>query len=779
MDANNLDFWMLSTAADWLPAAGSDTLYYCAGSNCLQLRSVRLGAPPVEDFTAAAALVETCPMARDGFGTYARWDPASHTVLAGGVGAGEVPIYTPPAGQAVTDLAMGEDGVLYAAVAGTLVLVDRRNRWPAFTLADPAFTFWRLRALAQGGVIALDRIAPQLGVVTGLPLQVEPSDTPNPGVLRSCQANADPPRIHARYALQAGEDFVALALMPGGRVCLLSWASAQAGNTAAFLRVHDKVQGLSSAYALSETHFPYAVQWLDEARIAILATGLNEALIYDLQGASRTLAPAGDTYVLQSRNAGPFVQGSTAPPYYAVGTTMYPLLPLSLNALARSGSATAPRLIDSGSSLTTWHRLLLEAILPPRCGVLIELAATNDAADFSAGAATWFPHVFGAVDPGPLAPETPSATWLPIDCEVAFAPAMLPGPPIPNRQGLFMVLAQRADRAVRNLTGRFLGIRVTLSGDRRSTPQIAALRVYASRFSYVGHYLPALYRENKFGPDADAVGRSTHRDFLERFTGLFEAQMTRIEDRIAGAYLLTRPESAPAAALDWLGSWIGVSPAGYPPDRRRARLLAAPDLHRERGTVSGIRRAIDVATGGMCTRGTVLVLEAFRMRHIFATILGADLAIASDPLLPGTSGNSNSFVGDTLFLGDPRNRDFLALFAETVSLPGQAAATQQFLDSLAWRITVFVHTQVEPADVNLIARIVDHEKPAHVAASIQTAAQPFMIGLASLLGVNSYLAPEPAPHPAVVDVTQVGRYNTIQHVPSLDPRWENGVANVV
>ena len=90
---------------------------------------------------------------------------------------------------------------------------------------------------------------------------------------------------------------------------------------------------------------------------------------------------------------------------------------------------------------------------------------------------------------------------------------MLPDPPILNRQGLFMVLVQRADRAVRNLTGRFLGIRVQLSGDRRSTPEVAALRVYASRFSYVGHYLPELYRENKFGADADATGRSTHRDF--------------------------------------------------------------------------------------------------------------------------------------------------------------------------------------------------------------------------------------------------------------------------
>ena len=116
-----------------------------------------------------------------------------------------------------------------------------------------------------------------------------------------------------------------------------------------------------------------------------------------------------------------------------------------------------------------------------------------------------------------------------------------------------MVLIQRVGVAVRNLTGRYLGVRVQLTGDRRSTPEIAALRVYACRFSYVDNYLPALYRENKFGSDADTPGVSTHRNFFERFVDIFEAQMTRIEDRIANAYLLTRPESAPDQSLEWLG----------------------------------------------------------------------------------------------------------------------------------------------------------------------------------------------------------------------------------
>jgi phage tail-like protein len=769
MDANGLNFWMLNTATDWLPSSGSDTLYYCAQSGRLQLRTQRNGKPPAEVFTTASALVETTPLAKDSYGNYARWDATGKQVLAGGVVPGEVAIYAPPAGQAVTDLAMGYDGALYIAVGGTLVLVDRRNRWANFTLSAADFNFWRLVALPDGGVLALDRTNSQLGFVSGLPLQVEPSDAPDPGILRSCQANPTPPRIVSRFALPSTETFVAIAAMNPGNFCLISWQTNAAANKAAFVRLYDRKSGLSSAWTLSETTFPYGVAGLGDRRLALLATGINEALIYDLQGSLATLTAAGDTYILAALNAGPFVHGFESTPYYSVGSTIYPLLPLSLNSLAPSG-ATAPfasKVIDSGSPQTIWHRLFLEAVLPPRCNVVVSLATSNNPADFTAtpaNALIWYPHMFGTGDPSLVPTGTPRGAWVSVPSEVAFAKPLLGEAPLSNRQGLFMVLIQRMGTAVRNLTGRYLGIRLQLNGDRRSTPEIAALRVYASRFSYVSHYLPELYREQKFGPDADSPGGGTRHDFFERFVNIFEAQMTRIEDRIANSYLLMRPESAPDDALDWLGGWVGLNPTGYPQNRRRARLLAAPDLHRERGTVAGITRAIDVATNGLCKRGAVFVIENFRLRHIFATILGANLEIPNDPLLPGYTASSNSFVGDTLFLGDPRNPDFLALFATAMELPSEQAAVEQFLDSLACRITVFIHNQVEQVDVNLIQQIVAYEKP-------------FLIGMASLIGANTYLAPEPPPAPAVVDVSTVGRYNLVQQVPSLDPRWENGEAN--
>jgi hypothetical protein len=780
MDSNGLNFWMLSTAADWLPPGGSDTLYFCPDKQRLRLRSRRTGNPPVEDFATASSLVETTPMTQDAFGNYARWDAAKSTVFAGGVGPGEISIYTPPSGQTVTDLAMGFDGVLYIAVSNSLVLVDRRNRWPNFTLAVPDFDFWRLVALPDGGVLALDRTTPQLGAVAGLPLQVEPADSPNPGVLRSCLANSDPTHIASRYPLPSAETWVAIAAMADGQFALISWAANAATNTAAFLRLFSENTGLTIPWKLSETVFPYGIAWTGDQQFAVLATSLNEALIFDLQGAAAMLVPAGDTYILAGKNSGPFAHSPSLPPYYSRGATLYPLLPLSLNSLAPSGTTdpTAAKIVDSGSPETTWHRLFLEAILPSTCGVLVWLAASNNPADFTSPntPAAWYPHVFGNIGQTSVPPQTPEAAWVSVASEVAFAQPMLGEDPVADSQGLFMVLIQRVGVAVRNLTGRYLALRLELIGDGRSTPEVAAARVWGSRYSYVDHYLPELYRENKFGADADAAGATTRANFYERFVNIFEAQMTRIEDRIANAYLLTRPESTPA--VDWLGGWIGVDPSLYPPDRHRALLLAAPDLHRQRGTVAAIKSAIDVATNGLAARGAVLVIEAFRLRHTFATILGADLAISNDPLLPGYSGNSNSFVGGALFLGNPHNPDFLTEFAATVALPGEQSQVQAFLDSLAWRLIVFIHNQVQQVDVNAIARIVAEEKPAHVAASIQIASQPFLIGIASLVGANTFLAPEPPLDPVVVDTSRVGRYDVIQHAPSLDPRWENGQANV-
>jgi phage tail-like protein len=796
------------------PLQGS--LSYCNATSRLQLRSMRTGPGPVEVPSTARAMVEAVPITQDEFGNYARWDATAGVVVAGGSGPSnapppdEVPIYFPDqAKPVVTDLAMGYDGILYLAISGSLVMVDQRNRWPNHTLNAPEFKFWRLAALPEGGVMALDRATPQLGKVAGQPLQTGPADVPDPGVMRPCRKNANPPRVVARYALPRGEDFVGLAAMDSTQTpmqfALMSWITdgprSLAASTTAYLRIVSEsgrsIAAASPRLQMSGAQMPYALAWLGGQKLAALATGLNEALVYDLSNVdlsaaatAESLPPAGDTYVLGGYNLGPMAHVFGMPPMYANAPgqrpMLLPLIPLSLNSVAAAGatSLAAPAIVDSGTAQCVWHRVFLEAVLPPRCGAMLWLTASDTLTDLTDPATQWYPHAFGDADFTTVTSQasfqttyynTPIGVWQTEATEVPFAPTLLKDDPAEGVQGLFMALVQRADTAVRSLSGRYLGVRIALNGNGRITPQIAGMRIYGSRFSYVQNYLPALYREDKYGPSADAAGPSTRRDFLERFVDLFEAQLTRIEDHVAGAYLLTRSESTPDQALPWLGSWIGVDPSDYPPGRTRARLKATPFLYRWRGTVKGITKALDVATDGMCSRGAIVVIEDFRLRHIFATILGADLSISNSALLPGYSGSSNSIVGDTLFLGDPQMQaELQALYANDLQIAGSAQAVANFYDQLANRMTVFVHNDVENVNLNLVQRIVEEEKPAHVQAFVTVAKRPLMVGLASLVGVNTYLGPQPQANTATLDVTDLGRYDVVTHMPSLDPRLENG-----
>ena len=97
-----------------------------------------------------------------------------------------------------------------------------------------------------------------------------------------------------------------------------------------------------------------------------------------------------------------------------------------------------------------------------------------------------------------------------------------------------------------------------------------------------------LYREEQSSAlrQTQASARSTRRDFFERFVDIFEAQLTRIEDRVANSYLLTRTGDAlpDRKALDLAGELGGAEwQQAIPSDQQKRRaLLASASLHRQR-----------------------------------------------------------------------------------------------------------------------------------------------------------------------------------------------------
>jgi phage tail-like protein len=869
MDANGLRFWLLADDAHWLQRAHTAWDAQC---RTLQLASERTlpALDPGAALAAAGAALDQVPRAVDAFDAVAYWDDAAGVIAV----KSQLPdaAVVLPLGERPSDLCVGADGVLYVALSGGILMHDLRGRWGDLLVApSEPYTPWRLAPAFPGGVWALERPSGRLAKLQGLPL---PVPTPQPDdyaatVFRPDPENCRAPalRVLADPAWPAGERPVALASRPDVGLALLSWIG---DSQAAARRWDADAERLTPPLTLNGATCAYAIEWLDAARIAVRVPGRHDAPAFAFDAIAAPVArdPLGEIDPIADDGVeAPFAHSLAAPPRYPVRSdAAEPLYALSITNLARQGSATnfsgsgagfTARILDSGSATTVWHRLYAEAAIPARTGFTVWLAATNEArppdpTDYQ----SWQPHGFGrdiaALDPAFDAPQLPRAAWERVPSELPGHPGLGPWSPEPGTQGLYTVLIQNSRQRVRALTGRYLWVCVVLYGDGRVSPQIAALRAYGSRFSYVDQYLPRLYREHLFGDPAQAPGelldtmelhqtaaldaggavgdtlrrmlgdaipdlgdaaviaveqpgeawrlsdasggrswrltddgrsigiyrpQASRADFLGRALANFEGVLTQLEDRVAAAHLLSDPAATPEPQLDWLAGWIGVAfdPA-LPAGQRREWLRRAEALARWHGTRRGLELALDIATGGGVRDGRIVVIEDFRLRRILATLLGVDLGDERDPLLPGLVQSGDSIVGDTLVLGDEEQVELLALFRQDVANPAENSAVLGFLGQLANRATLLVHQDVAQQDLGLIRRIVDLESPAHVEVQVVTASTPLMVGVYSLVGVDTYLGPPTPRLPVELDRSSVGTSDYLIAPVALDPRLR-GVAS--
>ncbi len=779
MDANGQRFWMLSEAQHWQMQGDEPTaLTYDSRRRALRLSRQRREKQFIEDVVLAQQRLQIPPQTVDAQGNRAFVEASGLSIMAGNADTGFNEIFKlADDSEPISDIAMGRDDVLYIAAAGQLIMHDRRERWQTQNVEVAAlddFAVWRLAAEPEGGVWVLDSTQQKLAKLSGMPLHKLAHRQYTADTVSPCQPNPHPPTLHwiTGQTWQEGHQAVALSVNQQGELGVLLWSE----DNSAQLRIINNAGASTAEVQLSGVQRPYSVAWVDNQQIAILlADDGQEAPVFHMQKKQHSSVPVGDLYPLKKDyNGEPFMHSLTAQVYYPTVAAFRGLHKLSFPFYSKQGEAYNAQLqapLDSEDVMMVWHRLFIEAVIPQGCGIKVWLAATDEVRSHeNILSPDWYLHQFGQVFQAAGRSDMPVACWESRGSEISHHTGFLPCAMQRDKAGLFSVLIQRRTRRVTALQGRYLHVHVQLLGTGRATPEIFALRAYGSRFSYVNEYLPALYQESLFKPQADEIGAATGADFLERYIGNIEGHLTRFEDDIAHAYLLTQPQTVPDPSLGWLASWLGYPlNASLPIDVQRHLLNHAADLYRWHGTLRGLKLALNIVTQGGVSRGNIVVLEDFRLRRTFASIIGADLADAEDALTAGAAISGHANVGDSLFVGDELKQEFMALFAADLQLESsERSAVDALFEKLAHRVTVLVHEGIDQQQLGFITQMLEQEIPAHVKYQIISASSGFLVGMAALVGVDSYLTENVQPGRVTVGASSVGQYDVISGEAALD-----------
>ncbi|HEU4583865.1 MAG TPA: phage tail protein [Polyangiaceae bacterium] len=657
-------------------------------------------------------------------------------------------VLTPPGNQTYRDLAFGAGWLALPSSDGTaaaLQVCDTRQRRVMAT-ALPALP--RRAAVAAGGrvwVLAADRL---LSVAGGpLPQPFSPEE----GAFRPERDNPLPLAVVATFALPPGLAGVALCVA-FEHVWVLCEAAA---SEQVLLR-------LGASGAFTRLVLPAGLPWFaDFAPIgdafAFLAwPAASDPPRRDAWLAQPELAPEprlvarAGRHPLHPLESPRFTTPSPSGPRYASdrGPSLLALLPQPHFVAQASGEL--PRALDSGELGCVWHRLVLEGTIPPGCA--LRIAARTSELPFTGPGEGWV--------------EQPAPTWIP-QSDLPWHAGLAPS--VPQTSGHFELLLQRTRGNVRRLTGRFLELRVTLAGDGRHSPSIAAIRVHYRRFSYQEHHLPTVYRQQESYDPASTLANGA--DVRERFFAALEGVLTPIEGRIALSEWLVDPLSAPRSLLPQIASFAGIALDPSWPEARNRRLLAESGrLHRMRGTPAGVRLALDIATDGAVARGQIVIVENFRLRRTMATLLGVRIDDRDHPLSLGTMPEGNAIVGDSLILAEASARAFLALLDERGG--SDAAAVARFFDSYAHQVSVLLHGAARALGA-AVERALARFAPAHVRYRIIATDTPFVLGLSPLLAVDTALEPEPPAEAVTLGATLLGRGDLVQNgvafIPSAAP----------
>jgi phage tail-like protein len=259
--------------------------------------------------------------------------------------------------------------------------------------------------------------------------------------------------------------------------------------------------------------------------------------------------------------------------------------------------------LDGQKGDTEWHRIVAAVDLPDTASVLVSTFASDDCRAFDCeypdSDERWSKEA-ALVSPVPPVENRPDEATLEA-CRDA-APAR------PQRP---------SELALQGVIGRYLFVRLRLTGDGRTTPLLRWLRAEYPRRSYL-RYLPSIYSQKPESADLTA-----------RFLSIFEAENVDLAREIADLRRLFAPLAGDPELFPWLAEHIGVLlDPSWSIEKQRQVLSEAMTLYRGRGTRRVFERFLELHVGD-----GVRVVEGFRGRAAFIT--GPAAVLGCTTVLPG------------------------------------------------------------------------------------------------------------------------------------------------
>ena len=375
--------------------------------------------------------------------------------------------------------------------------------------------------------------------------------------------------------------------------------------------------------------------------------------------------------------------------------------------------------LDSGSYLTRWGRLFLDACQPPGTRLGVRFVTTDDDA---------------VLDPTPPSPPArgsrsvpdPQATppLAPIHL-LAAAPDEVPlyrrptgseRPWLPYQDGYDL---QTYECPVSAPPGRYLWVELVLHGTGRSSPRVQALRVERP-----GHALLGALPRSWSRVEEDA-------SFLFRLLAPAEGMLHDLDEWAAARAVMVNPQGAPSAALDWLAGLAGlVLDQRWPQEAQRTLIAEAYSLFRGRGTRQALIRTLAIYLGYDPT-----LVEQWQLRGLAGAVLGTRPGSTLPPFIGGSAAQTGS----------------LGRFAI-----GGSSPTETTYAVAAHRFKLVVRGNLTHEQRSVVQRILDLHRPAHTLVDICELGDGMRIGDGLRLDLTAYVGPGADWRPAVTGQIRIG-----------------------